>query len=110
MVHAWIVPGYEDEFDVFSGAFNCVKGTGPYAPPEDPCHTDRSDPEHGHGGGSTPPTTDGHGHTDDDHANMTTTTVTTGPVTPSTGVPPTTPTTRVTTTTAMDHGHGDHGH
>ena len=49
MVHAWIVPGYENRYDVFAGGFGCVKGTGPYAPAGDPCYRDHSDPEHGHG-------------------------------------------------------------
>jgi hypothetical protein len=45
MAHAWILPGYENTRDVFSGAYMCVKGTGPVAA-EDPCHDDRTDPEH----------------------------------------------------------------
>jgi hypothetical protein len=103
MLHAWIVPGYEDQYDVFSGAYNCVRGTGPYAPTEDPCRTDLSDPEHGHGGGSTPPSTDAHGHTDDDHAHLTTTTGLVPP--PPAGA---TTTTTVTTMPPMDHGAHDH--
>jgi hypothetical protein len=59
---------------------------------------------------TTPPTTDGHGHTDEDHANMTTTTA--GRPTTTAGRPTTTagrPTTTAArpTTTA---GHGDHDH
>jgi hypothetical protein len=48
MVHAWIVPGYENHYDVFGGAFGCVKGTGPYAPPDDPCYLNHSDTGHPH--------------------------------------------------------------
>jgi hypothetical protein len=47
MSHAWIVPGFEDRYDVFSGAYMCVKGTGKPPAADDPCHDDRSDPEHG---------------------------------------------------------------
>jgi hypothetical protein len=50
---------------------------------------------------STAPTTDGHGHTEHDHANLTTTTA--GP-TPTTAGP--TPTTGATTTTTDGHAHG----
>lgn len=54
MTHAWIVPGYEDRYDVFSGAYMCVKGTGRPPSPDDPCHDDHSDPEHsgGHAAGT----------------------------------------------------------
>jgi len=49
MTHAWIIPGYEDKYDVFSGAYMCLqgKGPGPSQNPADPCHDDHSDPEHG---------------------------------------------------------------
>jgi hypothetical protein len=78
MSHAWIVPGYEDRYDVFSGAYMCVKGTGKPPTADDPCHHDLSDPEHGggtpmpgmdhsqpmpgmdHSGGSMPPMDHGH--------------------------------------------------
>jgi hypothetical protein len=49
MAHAWIIPGYEDRYDVFSGAYMCVKGTGRPPAAGDPCHDDHTDPEHGHG-------------------------------------------------------------
>jgi hypothetical protein len=99
MIHAWIVPGYENVRDVFSGAFMCVRGTGPVTDRKDPCHDDLTDPEHPQTtttapGTGTPPTTDAHGHTDEDHANMTTTTA------PGTGTPPTTDA----------HGHTDEDH
>jgi hypothetical protein len=45
MLHAWIVPGYESRFDVFAESFGCVRGTGPYAPPDDPCYRDFTHPE-----------------------------------------------------------------
>jgi hypothetical protein len=73
MSHAWIVPGYEDRYDVFSGAYMCVKGDGKPIAPDDPCHNDQSDPEHAgkgggvpmpgmdHGNGSMPPMDHGHG-------------------------------------------------
>jgi len=73
MLHAWIVPGYENLYDVFSGAYNCVKGTGPYAPADDPCRSDHSDPEHGHDttpsttGPGSPTTTTAGGHGDHGH-------------------------------------------
>jgi hypothetical protein len=61
MLHAWIVPGYENQRDVFSGAFMCVRGTGPLQDTEDACTKDTTDPEHAggddHGGGATAPTT-----------------------------------------------------
>lgn len=53
MVHAWIVPGYENKRDVFAGAYGCVNAvTGPYAPPSDPCHDWFSD---GHNHEPEPP-------------------------------------------------------
>jgi hypothetical protein len=85
MIHAWILPGYENQRDVFSGAFACVKGTGPVTDPADPCRADTTDPEHGHG---TP-----------------TTTVPTGP---TTTVPGGGPITVPTTMPPMDHGAHDH--
>jgi hypothetical protein len=89
MSHAWIVPGYEDRFDVFSGAYMCLKGTGTPPAPTDPCHDDHSDPEHG-------------GNGTHDMGSMTTTTRSTG------GVTTTTRSTGVTTATTMppmDHTH-----
>jgi hypothetical protein len=80
MIHAWILPGYENVYDVFSGAYACVKGTGPVAD-NDPCKAVHADPEHGN------PTT----------------TATTAPGTTLPGTPPPT-----TTTTVMDHGNHDH--
>jgi hypothetical protein len=47
MVHAWIVPGYEERHDVFAGAHGCVDArTGPYAAPDDPCQTRFRDGHH----------------------------------------------------------------
>ena len=39
MLHAWIVPGYEDTYDVFASAYMCVKGTNTVVA-DDPCHSD----------------------------------------------------------------------
>jgi len=99
MSHAWIVPGYEDKFDIFAGASACVQGTGkPSA--NDPCHTiDMADPEHAGNGG--------------EHNMPGMTTTTARPGTPTTRPAVTTRpvvTTRpaVTTTTmmpGMDHSH-----
>jgi hypothetical protein len=62
MTHAWIVPGYEDKYDVFSGAYMCVNGD-PHPPAaDDPCHDDHSDPEHPSGAGTPMPGMD-HGDT-----------------------------------------------
>jgi hypothetical protein len=93
MIHAWILPGYENYYDVFSGAYACVRGRGPVTDPADACRSEIRDSEHGPG---TP-----------------TTTAPTGPTTTVPGGGPITiPTTGTTTTTMppMDHGHGEHGH
>jgi hypothetical protein len=77
MIHAWILPGYENTYDVFSGAFACVKGTGPVTDPADACRADHQDMEHGGPAPTAPPTVPG------------------GPTTAPTTMPP------------MDHGaHG----
>jgi hypothetical protein len=47
MIHAWIMPGYENYYDVFSGAYACVRGRGPVTDMADPCRSDVSDPERG---------------------------------------------------------------
>ena len=103
MAHAWIIPGWEDFYDVFSGAFMCVKANGIPPKADDPCRSDHSDPEHGHGTPtSAAPTT---------RATTTTAprgTPTTRPGTPTTRA--TTATTRAATTTTMDMSHGAHGH
>jgi hypothetical protein len=99
MSHAWIIPGWENLYDVFSGAYMCVRADGIPPAANDPCRTDQSNPEHGHatttGPASTAPTTR--------PGSTTRPPVTTRP-------PATTPTTRATTTTTMDMNHGDHGH
>jgi hypothetical protein len=116
MGHAWIVPGYEDRYDVFAGAMDCIKGTGPPAA-NDPCHDAATgEMEHGGGGSSTPPSTDGHGHTDADHAAMTTTTAAPpmtmwNPFTTTTAAPTVTTAPTATTTTTMASMPGmDHSH
>jgi hypothetical protein len=78
MSHAWIIPGYEDRYDVFAGAYMCLKGEGKPPAANDPCHDDHSDPEHA---GSH------------DMTSMTTTTRPGGAVTTVTTMPP------------MDHSH-----
>jgi hypothetical protein len=99
MAHAWIIPGWENLQDVFSGAYMCVKANGIPPAANDPCRTDTSNPEHGHATTTGGPTTRSTGPT------TRSTGPTTRPATPTTR----TPTTRATTTT-MDMNHGDHGH
>jgi len=94
MSHAWIVPGYENKFDVFAGASACVMGTGkPSA--SDPCHTtEMIDPEHaGHG--------DSGSHDMPGMPGMTTTTR--AATTPTTRRPA--PTTTMMSMPGMDHSH-----
>jgi hypothetical protein len=55
MLHAWVVPGYESRFDVFATTFGCVRGTGPAAPADDPCHRDFVHPEDKFTKGQQPP-------------------------------------------------------
>jgi hypothetical protein len=104
MAHAWIIPGYEDRYDVFSGAYMCVQGTGKPPAANDPCHDDHSDPEHG--GGGTATTMPGM-----DHGGATTTRPPTGATTtrPSAGAT-TTRLAATTTTTMPGMDHGDHAH
>jgi hypothetical protein len=104
MAHAWIVPGYEHQYDVFSGASNCMMGKGVKPAANDPCHFEEAQ-DMEHGGGS------------DHNMPMPTTTrataTTARPGVPTTKAP--TPTTRraaTTTTMASMPGmdHGDHAH
>jgi hypothetical protein len=103
MAHAWIVPGYEDKFDVFASASPCVMGTGKPAA-NDPCHNEEmDDPEHaGSGSGSH------------DMGSMTTTSRGTATTRATATTRPAATTTRraVTTTMAPMPGmdHGDHAH
>jgi hypothetical protein len=55
MAHAWIVPGYEDRYDVFAGASACIQGSGRPPSADDPCHLTPMEMDHGNGGGT--PTT-----------------------------------------------------
>jgi hypothetical protein len=95
MAHAWIIPGWEDRYDVFSGAYMCLKGTGQPPAAGDPCHDDHSDPEHGGGSSTSMPGMD-HGAATTTTRRGVTSTTRPGVVTTATTMPP------------MDHG--DHAH
>jgi hypothetical protein len=101
MIHAWIMPGYENTYDVFSGAYACVRGKGPVTDPDDACKGDHREMEHGNPAPTTtvlPPTT------------SPTTSPTTGPTIPGspTTAPPSTVATTPTTMPPVDHGNHDH--
>jgi hypothetical protein len=93
MGHAWIIPGYENFYDVFAGASACVMAKGKPAA-DDPCHNTPMSDGHEHGGGGGMPTTTRRAG-----------------ATPTTRAGGATPTTRrgvVTTMPPMDHGGMDH--